>query len=108
MNNVWHPHPRNAGERVFGRALEPGEVTQEGDVYDSTGEKWEPLPMTGIVVHEDHAALLIRPVEECRPVPPAIRHQQPVTVIETDPDTDRPFSRAYCAACQRNISDVPI
>jgi hypothetical protein len=59
-------HPLNAMERVSGRTLQPGEVLQEDDVYDSTTGKWEPVPnaFVGNIVGEKHGAMLIRPEKQ--------------------------------------------
>lgn len=61
--DTCHSHPQDAGKRVFGRALMPGEVLQKGDMYGSSTGKWELVPeqLLGNEIRKGHGAILIRP-----------------------------------------------
>lgn len=46
---------------VFGRQLDPGEVLEETDVYDSTSGNWDPCPVPGLPIGEGNTATWVRP-----------------------------------------------
>lgn len=63
-----HEHPKAwsysaRGKRVFvyGYQLEPGDIIQATDVYDSTNGNWEPAPCPGQKLGEGVLAVWIRP-----------------------------------------------
>lgn len=45
----------------FGYELEPGDVLEATDLYDSTSGFWEPCPCPGLTIQEGCATVWIRP-----------------------------------------------
>lgn len=56
-------HPYKNTETIFGRILSPGEVLQEGDMYDSSNKQWKPVPKAFInrTIEKRLGMLLVRP-----------------------------------------------
>jgi hypothetical protein len=55
-----HIHPVS-GETANGYALEPGDVLQKGDLYDSTTGKWSECPCPGHTIGNNDGLIWIRP-----------------------------------------------
>lgn len=53
----------NCTRPIFGHRLEPGDVLEPTDVYDSTGGDWQPCPTPGLPLTEGAAAVWVRPTE---------------------------------------------
>lgn len=64
--NTMHEHPLDQGQAVFGRRLEYGEEIQATDVYNSTSEKWLPVPpaLVGVKYGEYPTFICIRPADD--------------------------------------------
>lgn len=46
---------------VYGRKLVPGDVIEEGDVYESTNRDWVEAPCPGLTIQEGCETVFVRP-----------------------------------------------
>lgn len=56
--------PPGGGKAIFGFKLEPGDVIQENDVYDSSSGGWDKAPCPGLELQSGIKTVWIRPVTE--------------------------------------------
>jgi len=61
--NQYHA-TKNCSRPLFGRKIEPGELIEPGDMYDSTAGDWAPCPCPGLVLQEGTSAYWVRPIKE--------------------------------------------
>lgn len=63
--NMFHPHPRNKVERVFGFRVRCERMLKKGDMRDSPAGTWELIPheLIGTVVRKDDTATYVRPAK---------------------------------------------
>lgn len=59
-----HRHPLFPHRIVEGRRLNPGEIIQANDVYDSTSGRWENAPCSGIILQQGCETIWVRPTSK--------------------------------------------
>lgn len=57
----FHNNPQYVPSRVYGRRLVPGDVIEATDLYASTNGRWEPAPLSGVVLGEGIDVIWVRP-----------------------------------------------
>lgn len=57
---MTYSHPIS-GDKLSGIRLGWGATSQDGDLYDSTGGKWLPMPCVGTTVHYGCQTIIVRP-----------------------------------------------
>lgn len=60
--NMYHVHPKNPMEKIFGRVVRVGEKLKKGDVWDSPSGKWKSIKdeLVGTVVKKNDTRTFIR------------------------------------------------